>query len=71
MASAFDPLEAVRETTRAPAAAAFSAVASSDPSSTTMTSPAHEHARHAATTSATVDSSLRAGMTTSRVSCSV
>src|SRR3989441_11649961 len=56
-----------RETIFAPAAAATSAVASSDPSSTTITSRTYVQPRHAATTAATVVSSLRAGTTASMV----
>src|SRR6185312_62592 len=54
------------ETTVAPAPSAAAAVPSRDPSSTTTTWPTPAAARAARTTAATVVTSLRAGMTTSK-----
>jgi hypothetical protein len=71
MACAFDPTvgaDGGRRTIRAPAAEASEAVASVDPSSTTMTSRMYRHCRATATTAATVGSSFRAGMTQSTTS---
>src|SRR5436305_7663874 len=74
-AVASTPLESARallppaepvDTTTAPAPAAAAAVPSPDPSSTTTTRPAPRATRAARTTPATVASSLRAGMTTSK-----
>ncbi len=53
-------------TTMAPAREASSAVRSVEPSSTTITRPTPRAARAARTTPATVGSSSRAGMTTSK-----
>src|SRR5438874_5031190 len=68
MAWALEP-SPTRVTTFAPAAAATSPVASSEESSTTMTSRTCSQPRHAATTAATVVSSLRAGTTASMGTC--
>src|SRR5438552_3617343 len=65
IACAFDPSVRSRTSTFAPAARASSAVSSAEPSSTTITSRAYRQARAAATLSATVGASSRAGMTMS------